>query len=257
MNVAELRTRFDLIPRSKHLRTPWENTCERLRADIREKDPNTFLTWPTVVATMFAGGSYIEQELQSMQGDVNWPKWLQAMQAPSFGGRPSDSYSAYQANSNTVHQTFHLYLWELYTRFSIAKLGRVVEWGGGYGAMAIVLSNLGFSGEYNIVDFPEFLALQEYYLSHTHPAIESVNFGGVFQEPVDLFIANFSLSETPFEDRLIPEAASYLISYQAVFDGMDNVAWFDKYQDDHPEVVWYHFDHPYLDTCFYLLGMTK
>jgi hypothetical protein len=78
---------------------------------------------------------------------------------------------------------------------------------------------LGFNGIYTIIDFPEFLLLQEYYLSaHNIDTVEYIETGSVdyqLGEP-DLFIALFSLSETDRNIRhgAIPPAKSYLFAYQ-------------------------------------------
>jgi len=86
------------------------------------------------------------------------------------------------------------------TGIKTETLERIVEFGGGYGAMSAVVRRLGFTGDYYIYDLPEFLILQEYYLSNMGfefkpKEVDSHDRFQMTPDNVDLLIACYSLSE--------------------------------------------------------------
>lgn len=255
MNQAELRSRFAAQGAPTSPESPWDRARASLHKEVRENPAETLLRWPTVVGTMFAGGDYVNWELEEIQDDPLWAHFEEAIKAPDFGGRDPDDFAPLGTNSNVVHQAFHAFLLQhVSVTMDFSKLETVVEWGGGYGAMCLLLHNLGFRGNYTIVDLPELLLLQEYYLSNTHPRIESVSFGDVFSEPVDLFMANFSLSETPIQHRAVPDAQYYYFSFQKEFDGVDNLTWFQELADSKPG-WWVLAPFPSIPSCYYMIGV--
>jgi hypothetical protein len=97
----------------------------------------------------------------------------------------------------------------------LAKQHAVIEFGGGYGSFARAYSLLIAPAAYTIVDFPEFLVIQQLYLRMNGVACTIVRAPGVAAEsprtvtllPVyfleetefigELFVSHFALSETP------------------------------------------------------------
>lgn len=152
---------------------------------------------------------YIETELTYLQASPSWPKWREAIcEVPHS---PATRLSYYPRSSgNLIHQAYHLARWEERTGLDVATLRRIVEFGGGYGAMAQVCRQAGFRGEYYIYDFPELLLFQKFYLSmiglnaHRRTVIKTVSGFPAWEKTIwwyrkhraDLLVALWSLSET-------------------------------------------------------------
>jgi hypothetical protein len=121
----------------------------------------------------------------------------------------------------------------------------VLELGGGYGSMCRLWRNLGFRGDYVILDLPPFSRLQAYYLQ----LLDAQGGGGRFMErtwlvtdPADLaqvpraggpggaralFLSTWALSETPPDVRARVEpwllrCDALLLAFQDSFEGIDN-----------------------------------
>jgi len=215
-------------------RHTWERHRWEMRRHVRRDPIAGFLSWPTVVATMFAGETpFICSELEALRAQPDWEsRWLPAIEDSGVGNAPRMSGES-SANANMIHQAFHLMMWNKATLREVADLETITEFGGGYGAMALVASRLGFRGTYRMVDFPEMLLLQTYYLSQ-HELGCNVEF--VPSEPwvvsdtqvADLFIACYSVSEVALAERgayVDWAAKSYLLAMQDRWNDVDNLEW--------------------------------
>lgn len=131
--------------------------------------------------------------------------------------------------NNLIHQAYHLQQYEQTTGKRIEDLKSIVEFGGGYGAMCLLIHELGFKGKYVIYDLPEFSLLQEYYLSQYGIKPE----WNPRRKPkdVDLFIALYSISEVSPNERSLKmvRANSYLCLYSGQWQEWNNVEWFRKF----------------------------
>lgn len=130
-------------------------------------------------------------------------------------------------NTDPISQNYHLDLWENKTGLKVANLNSIVEFGGGYGAMLKMLLERGFEGKYYSYDFPEFVALQEFY---TQEKIKTT-----LPAKCDLMIAICSLSETDVITRKLflnnLEFKHCLIRYQHRW-GIDNHIYFQRIEGD-------------------------
>lgn len=201
MRVEELRAMVRKLPE-----LPYDTFWNQKRNEIRIRmldpndDPSRLLTWSAIIATMFVGNApYIDRELKALQDD-HWTRWIPAITEDDFGG--PERYNGLPTTSgNLIHQAYHLLQWEKATGKRVKDLERIVEFGGGYGAMAKLIRRSGFTGEYIIFDTPEFSLLQEYYLSNVgiddvHCISSDHAWSVAWKRPADLFIALWSLSET-------------------------------------------------------------
>ena len=257
MNTNQLRDRFRELPPISQTKTPWGLAQKEIRGLVFTHNPNEFLRWPKIATTMYAGGDYVEREYLEMVSADSWQQWLRAVKAPKFGGWRHDNFSRLGTNSNLIHQAFHLFVWQRVSGQSIKDLNKIVEFGGGYGAMCNITRNLGFSGEYVIFDLPEMLLLQQFYLENIG-ASNNVSFvSDGYPHEIDLFIANFSISEVPEDKRIIPYAKNYLISYQAVFESANNEKWFADFADSRHGVEWEFFRNPVVESLYYLVGKSE
>jgi hypothetical protein len=256
MNADDLRAAFAALPKRDPV-TKWERYCVDLRRQVENGDLDKFLTWPTIQATMFVGDVYyIKDELDALMTERKY--WREAIAETGVGKPPRLPYAKW-TSGNLVHQAYHLKQWRDFTGLDVAQLERIVEVGAGYGVMPLIINRLGFRGKYWLEDFMEFQFLQLYYLAQTTDDGTWI-LGWPYQVMCDrsLFIALFSLSEMPLDERLMIgadriSADSYLIAYQPRWDGVDNTAYFEQFRADRPDVEW--IDHEgSLMPCRYLIG---
>jgi len=251
MNEQQLKDAYEsLEPMSAEAppRYTWERHRWEMRRHVRRDPIAVFLNWPTVTATMFAGETpFIRSELEALRAQPDWETlWLPAIedsgvgQAPRMSGEPS-------TNANMVHQAFHLMMWNKATLKELRDLETITEFGGGYGAMALIASRLGFRGTYRMVDFPEMLLLQTHYLSQhelgcTVEFLPSEPWAAEDIEPADLYVACYSVSEVALGERAACvdwKARGYLIAMQDRWNDVDNLEWLRVMQ--WPLIRWYLF----------------
>lgn len=115
---------------------------------------------------------------------------------------------------NKIQQDFNI---------NLNKINFIVEFGGGYGSMCrVAFNNLGISNnKWSIIDLPIMLELQKLYLRETLSNInfQKINFFDNFSnikiEDKSIFIATWSLSETPLEFRKKME--TWLVNFEYIF----------------------------------------
>lgn len=233
MNADQFRHAMKQLPEPvTELKPPyWEAWRQQLWQHVTNgDDPKNFLGWPCIFHTMCQAhwpGS-INFELSALYPDAIY--WHQAITMPHFGS-PPDFLPGTDFSMNQIHQCYHLKQWQDFTGWKVAGLDRIVEFGGGYGAMALACHRLGFRGEYIIYDLPEFALLQQYYLSQMGvPVTHWDSIPGHFD--TELLIGIYSLSECDPELRCKFLAQvrtdSYLLLYSGKWEEYDNVGYFQK-----------------------------
>jgi hypothetical protein len=259
VNINELRQRVSQLPSPLPDAGRWQYHAGILRQNILELDPSEFLTWPVVVSTMFVGdGSQLREEYTELRKCSNWFNYERAAREDHVGNPPI-SELAPGMNSNLLHQVYHLSRWEVSTGRRIKDLTSIVEVGGGYGAFAKVCRQLGFGGSYTLIDLPEFIALQEYYLSQTcgTQRIDFVSDPKQLPTWTDLLVANYSLSEmTPEERQPIlnhVRTDNYLLAFQETYDGINNDDYFANIPVNQ-SMAWRWMKAACMPTCHYLIG---
>lgn len=230
--------------------TVWDTKRDELRNAIATRPMDSFLSWSTVISTMFVGNApYIELELKALPA-----YYAAAIREPGFGQpqlHPSGS------SGNLIHQAYHLGRWEACTRQTVRDIQHIVEFGAGYGAMASLVMRLGFQGTYQIIDLPEFALLQQYYLSNVLPENQQITWS---DEPVDcdLLIACHSLSEAPpyVRAKILTDIAanSYLFVYHCEHEGIDNLSYFAEFAASRPDHAWQRWTTEHLPNQQYLIG---
>jgi hypothetical protein len=252
-----------------------------LRRSILESDPRTFLHWDVIAKTMFVGWSgFVAPELKSLKARPDWAsRWRPAIRETRIG-RPTRFPLHLSSSGNLIHHAFHVSRFEEVTGARVAELDAIVEFGGGYGSMCRLMSNLGFRGAYTILDLPMFSALQTFYLGSLGLSVNGAS--GLRDGPAirtesdlalgeprlrsarnGLFVATWSLSETPEDVReqvypIVAAASSVLIGLQDTFEGIDNVAFFGRWRERLAGVMDFeeHFI-PQLPRNRYLFGVAR
>lgn len=258
MNLTELRARIESLPglayegKSAHWLAHRIKLRERILNPIKgeiQSYPAWFLYWPTIQATMYVGQApYVQQELDDVlefyPSDILIPG--------KFFHEPT-TYNG--MSTNLIHQAYHLLQYESRLGVRVRELKTIIEFGGGYGAMALIAHRLGFKGKYYIYDYPEFSLLQEYYLSHQGIKVHH----HITPCQCDLFIAIHSLNEV--DDslkrwRILRDypAMSYLFSYNSQWLGLDNHKWFKLIQQKRDDMEWINWSIEHLPGRYYLVG---
>ncbi len=248
MNADQLRICMAQLPILATNKQPpyWEAWRLELYNRVLTEDATRFYEWPCIYHTMLVKHwpFQIEYEFSQLA-----ERFHNAIQVPHFG--PDDYLTGTRYSMNLIHQAYHLAQWEKATGKHIEQLDTVVEFGGGYGAMALLCKRMGFEGTYIIYDLPEFSLLQEYYLSQ-FGMLDKIEWNHKQKlKDVDLFMALYSLSEVEPSERMryLPSVVnSYLFLYSGQWEKWNNVEWFqrelpskwrqnDKVQWQHTEIT--------------------
>ena len=266
-----------LIPATDgNVESEWQRNLRTLRYSIATRDPRNFLRWDVVRHTMFHEAH--AAEFDHLNGLSTWPKYRAAL-VESPIGRPRPYSLMASTSGNLVH---HAYSYsQLFDAFSleIGDCHHVFEFGGGYGSFARFTHQMGFSGKYTIFDLPEFSLLQWYFLSSLTSRSLSVARGlnpnpgtaislvaelAAVQKaadavPIDVFVATWSISESPLAIRRqifdrIGSPRYYLIAYQENFNGIDNVSYFQQFAAGRSDYSWDEHGIDHLPGNRYLLG---
>lgn len=193
----------------------WEAWRHQLWQLGQTDDPANFTNWPCCYHTMLVR---------------HWPDAIRYERQRVSHMMPVSLLSfKHDEYDNLIHQAYHLHQWQQTTGRKVADLSTIVEFGGGYGAMCLLCRRLGFKGRYVIYDLPEFSLLQQWYLSQH--GVEAEWNPRRKPKDVDLFMALYSLSEVPPEqrNRLVVKAKSYLFLYSGQWEAWDNVEWFKQF----------------------------
>lgn len=253
MNVDEFRAAIRALPplpdKTAHTHK-WQTHRASLRRHILNEDPNNFIAWSTVRATMHVGNfGILDREYAQLSHRLHF-----VSRDSGFGG--TELYMGdNKLGTNNIHQAHVLKVLMDNYDVDIQDLISIAEFGGGYGSMCSIFHNLEFDGDYYLYDLPEFLLLQEFYLSnigidaHYHSEFDPLE--------VDLFIAVTSISETPIalRDRFFKniKARYYCIRFQESYFDVDNQAYFERFAAETPG-VWHVIRDRFMRTHYYFIG---
>lgn len=230
-----------------------------------ETHKDSFLRQPTISKTMhpqiknLAAWYYTE-----LLNDVNFSKAIEILPQEEVG---------YPIRFKERDKISHLSLQHLYQMklmqdewggiFVPTYFNTISEIGGGYGNFCRLCHQLGFSGQYEIADFPGINVMQREYLKK-HDITPSFvgpldSFRSLSRKitPPSLLLGTFSISEMPIEDRedLFPVYLSYthiFLAFTRTFGNIVNYPYFEKLADrmqklgyaytmkkDHLRNLWY------------------
>jgi hypothetical protein len=234
-------------------------------------DPRAFLRWGPIRETMLVPNlPYVEEELRALRASAAWASTWSGILEEDPTGCPPPYPRHPPSSANLIHHAFHVQRLRDVTGRSLEEFAQIVEFGGGYGSFARLAFRLGFTGDYHVHDFPEFAALQRYYVRSVMAARDEDPPAGFTSssDPADtplpepdggLFVALWSLSETPLGERqpwieAIGGASAALLAYQHEFEGADNRAWFATLQTSAPDLEWEFSDIAHLPGNSYAIG---
>ena len=191
---------------------------------------------------------FIYYELMELKKNVYfWKKYKKLLVECSFGN-PIRYFIYPSSSGNVINHVYHLSLLNKYFKVPLEKIDFVFEFGGGYGCNARIFYKLNKKVKYIIYDTFLVSLLQFYYLNtiNIKTFFQNVNYSKKFSLISELttlkkinlkkyrqklFVANWSLSETPLFFRknflkTILNADYILISFQEKFESINNFNYF-------------------------------
>lgn len=245
MNLAQEMAKRPEPPNNSHPPL-WDYWRHDLWSKAQTVAPEGFYRWPCVYHTMLV--DHWAGIVQKHEYPYVWEHLSVNERIAAIDIRKDSSLLL-----NDIHQLYHVLRWQETTGNRIADMRSICEFGGGYGAMALVCHRLGFKGDYYIYDLPEFCLLQQWYLEQNN--IKVKHSSEIVQIDVDLLIACYSMSETDYAERDEffdkVKASNYLLLYSNWFEKFDNIDYFQQlkfgnhWQHSHiehlPPESWYSF----------------
>jgi len=235
----------------------WQNYhTDILNRIASNQDIENFLRWQSIRETMHAAHCHIIQ-FNTLTNNKNWDKWKKALKEDSFGNPILSSYDP----ETSYASIYHAYsLSQIKPTGDMSNIKSIFEFGGGYGSMCKLIHRLGFNGTYTIYDLPALSKLQEIYLSHVGVKTDRINLTTVLAPlEVDLFIAEWSIAETPIELRLEVfkniKFKECIISFNTIFGDYSNLTYFDKLTKSMPNYEWKFQPIEHLPHNYYLTGV--
>lgn len=202
--------------------TLWDNIKKKIEKDFEEY-PETFLKRPSIVRALHpkedaVARGYISEIPENTITD------------PDFG-KPYISVDG--KSSVSIQQMYYIHLMKKY--WGKNAFENIIEIGGGYGNGCRIWKAFGHDGDYTIADFPELHKLQKAYIENTSN-LDKVHFKSLvdcWDIPGGLLQATFSMNEMPLSDRTwiednINKYEYIFIAHNSSFDGVDNMAYFEK-----------------------------
>ena len=175
----------------------------------------------------------------------NW-KFYKKLIKEDHVGDPIRYFLYPKSSGNRINHVYHLSVLCEEFNINLKQIKKVFEFGSGYGCMARIFSKINKKIFYICFDTPYVNLLQYYYLKQNDLNVgfgEKKNFKLMSNLKKNknylnnlsnqLFIANWSLSETPIKYRknfvkLITKSNLILICFQEKFEGIDNLKYFNN-----------------------------
>ena len=213
---------------------------------IEKKKLDNFLRNPIIQNIFFIHNRlFISNELKELKINKFWNVWKKILIENEIGN-PIRYFLYPQSSGNRIRQVY------LIKRLSdhigiknLKKIKNIIELGGGYGCMAQIFHRLNNRVNYYIYDMYEVNLLQYYYLTmnnckpNLYTKSKGINLISKLSDlnkvrqrkSLDLFIANWSLSEFPlkFREKFLPkikQAKYSIICFQEKFENINNSKFF-------------------------------
>ena len=184
---------------------------------------------------------FVFRELSVLKNSRKW-KWYKKLLVEDHVGNPIRYFLYLKSSGNRINHVYHLHVMENELKIDLKKdVKSIFEFGAGYGLMARIFSKINLKIGYVCFDTKHVNLLQYYYLKHNNLDVGFSKKRRVYLESNlknikkknDLFIANWSLSETPisYRKKLISrmlESKYIFISFQHQFEEINNLRYFNS-----------------------------
>ena len=183
---------------------------------------------------------FILKELVELKKDKNWIFYRKLIEEDHVGN-PVRYFLYPKSSGNRINHVYHLSILASEFNINLKKVTNVFEFGGGYGCMARIFSKINSKISFTCFDTGFVNLLQYYYLKQNNLNVGFSKKNKFYlisntkkmniSTSNSLFIANWSLSETPINFRkkffkLIKNSKLILISFQENFENIDNLKYF-------------------------------
>jgi len=187
---------------------------------------------------------FVYSELKVLKKDKKWTLYKKLINEDSIGN-PIRYFLYPKSSGNRINHVYHLSILQSEFNIDLKEIKKVFEFGSGYGCMARIFSKISKDIKYTCFDTQYVNLLQYYYLKHCNlnvgfsnksnflltsnlEKIKHISYSSKY-----LFIANWSLSETPILfrakfDSLVKKSEIILISFQEKFEDIDNLKYFNN-----------------------------
>jgi len=191
---------------------------------------------------------FIYRELKCLKNDKKWSFYKKLLKEDDVGN-PIRYFLYPSSSGNKINHVFHLNILIKAFNINIKKIQKIFEFGAGYGCMARIFNQINKNISYTCYDTFYVSLLQFYYLKHNNLKVgyksnDKISLNYHFNQIKNyyqknskyLFIANWSLSETPIKlrkkfNKIISGSEYILISFQEEFEDINNLNYFKKLKD--------------------------
>ena len=208
---------------------------------LNKRDLSKFLRNKFIQKIFFVHNRlFIFKELQYLKKKLDWLFYKKLLNENNVGD-PIRYFLYPKSSGNRINHVFHLAILKENTDIKFKKIKNVFEFGAGYGCMADIFSKINKKINYRIFDTKPVNLLQYYYLKHNNLDAgfqkgKKFYLSSKFEntrEKIDLFLANWSLSETPIKFRnkfyhKITNSKYILICFQETFENINNLKYFNN-----------------------------
>ena len=188
---------------------------------------------------------FVYAELRELQKNKRWSLYKKLINE-DIVGNPIRYFLYPDSSGNRINHVYHLNVLSRELNINLTDIKKVFEFGGGYGCMARIFSKLNKKIKYTCFDTHNVNLLQFYYLKHNNLDVGFSKKNDFFLNSnlkkvnktyetklKSLFIANWSLSETPKKFRknfisIIKKNEFILICFQEKFEDIDNLKYFNN-----------------------------
>ena len=192
---------------------------------------------------------FVYSELKTLKKNKKWSLYKKLIKEEPTGN-PIRYFLYPNSSGNRINHVYHLSILSKKLDVDLTKIRAVFEFGAGYGCMAQIFSKINQKINYTCFDTHYVNLLQYYYLKHSnldvgfsiknnYSLISNLKKIKNYQQKksMNLFIANWSLSETPlnFRKKFIPIMIKnhfILISFQEKFEDIDNLEYFNNLKSE-------------------------
>ena len=155
---------------------------------------------------------FVFKELNELKKSKKWNLYKKLIIEDSIGG-PIRYFLYPKSSGNKINHVYHLSVLSKELDIKLESIKNVFEFGAGYGCMARIFSKIKRNISYTCFDTYYVNLLQYYYLKHNNLDVgfskknrflltfEIKDINNNKYKNTDLFIANWSLSETPLKFR--------------------------------------------------------
>ncbi len=231
---------------SKNLKLTHNNFNKQIFEILKKGKIYNFLRNSFIQKMFFVHNRFfIIKELNNLKLNKRWGFYKKLLPEDNVGN-PVRYFLYPKSSGNKINHVYHLSILEDYLKIDLSNIKYVFEFGGGYGCMARIFFQINKNIKYLIFDTKLVNLLQFYYLkqnkinasfSDRNQFILKNDLKNLKSETKkkSLFIANWSLSETPinFRNKFLKYIQNYqyiLIAFQEHFEDINNKKYFYNLQ---------------------------